>query len=145
MNNEERLKKFVKIMKDRDKSDLELEKGNKETDWTPAPEDSDCKVLKGAEIASTPLLALELIEEQIEFRKFMMNLVNYHKEKQKEAENDNEPIRQQNLRYRRAVKELNLVYKEEKNKESDGLNYKEGYLDGLDRAIGFLETLGRAD
>ncbi len=47
--------------------------------------------------------------------------------------------------YRGAIRGLNRIYDKEKSKESDGLNYKEGYLDGLDRAIGFLEALEESE
>lgn len=62
---------------------------------------------------------LEYAKEQTERVDDMMRLVRYHKEKQKEAENENEPYRHQNKRYREALKQIEENYKTSKGAVSD--------------------------
>ncbi len=64
----------------------------------------------------------QFIIEQAEQVEAMQKLVNYHQQKQKEAEDENEPYRHQNKRYREALK----FYADEDNYDHDVVEMIDG-------------------
>src|SRR5690625_5160620 len=81
----------------------------------------------------------ERVQELEKFKRDVEQMYRYIHLNSKKSVREKEALQEQNKRYREAREIIEQVYKENYVRNANTYGYEDGYLDGLDTAIGIID------